>query len=198
MSLEELLSLIMDDAEAAAELAKEGIDRIILSRGCELEARFGSAAAAKVLAACDLICRVQEHYLNATYPSWQMDDLVELVRSRYSKFEREIYGAFFFDTFQRPLTHDLVFDQRIEMFEHEVRQVLRHALAHGAKSFLVFCFSPEKKSFKSQLKFPEDLNYAARQLNLEFEDYVLVLGNGKWQSARQGLQREHSASTIRL
>ena len=32
LSLEELLSLVVDDTQAAAELAKEGIDRIVLSR----------------------------------------------------------------------------------------------------------------------------------------------------------------------
>ncbi len=198
LSLEELLSLIVDDESVAAELATEGIDRIILSRGCELEDRFGKPAAVKVLAACDLMCRVQEHYLNATFSRWQMEDLVELVRTRYSKFEREIYGAFFFDTYQRPLTHDLVFNQRIELWEHEVRQVLRHALAHGAKSFLVFCYSPELKSIKSQLKFPRDLDLAASQLDLEFEDYVLILGTGRWQSAKQCRELERPSKLGKL
>ena len=63
-----------------------------------------------------------------------MDDLVELVRTRYSKFKREIYGAFFFDTFERPLIHDLVFDQRIELSSPELEPEGWRLLGQAGKS----------------------------------------------------------------
>lgn len=192
LSLEELLSLVVEDANIARQLAAGGVGQLFRLREHELAERFGREAAVKVVACCDLVCRLQEHNLDSCHPAWYFKDLAELIRSRYGKLGRELYGAFFFDAASRPLAHDLIFEQEIDGWGHETRQVMRHALAHGAASILVFCYRPARDWGARRISFPSDLALAAGQLDLEFCDYLEVLANGNWRSAKEERQLERS------